>query len=129
MDAAGTITQAVGTVSAAGQLYTLQVDIGQRKDLVGDFIGTTQLVIGSTVINSAGAAPTAGNWSIFTATYTTNVADIGKTITIQLSTAGVEGDFDNVSLDASVAPVPEPVTVGLLGFGLLAIGLSKRVLS
>jgi hypothetical protein len=128
LDAAGTITQSVGAVSAAGQLYTLLVDIGQRKDLAGAFIGTEQLVIGSTVINGTGAAPTAGNWSTFTAMYITTAADIGQTISIQLSSAGVEGDFDNVRLDSSVAPVPEPMTVGLLGFGLLAAGLAKRLI-
>jgi hypothetical protein len=127
MNAAGMITQSVGTVSAAGQLYTLLVDVGLRNDLAGQPVGTTQLVIGSTVINGTGTAPTAGNWSTYSTTYVTSAADIGNTITIQLSSTGVQGDFDNVRLDASPAPTPEPITAGLLGFGLLAVGVFKRV--
>lgn len=126
MDATGTITQLVGTVAAANVVYTLLVDIGNRKDQPAT--GSVQLLFaGNSAVNATGVAATDGNWSTFTATYTTTAADIGKAITIQLSSGGVEGDFDNVRLDAtSTAATPEPTTIGLFGLGLLGLGVIRR---
>ena len=127
MDATGTISQTVsGTISAAGLVYTLQVDVGKRKDL--PTTGSVQLLIGSNPVSATGVTPTSGNWSTFTAVYTTVAADIGKTVTIQLSTTGgTQGDFDNVRLDATAqSSLPEPVSMVLLGSGLLALSVIGR---
>jgi hypothetical protein len=124
-DDSGTISQLIGNVTAANILYTLMVDIGQRKDVSGGALGTDQLLIGATAINGTGVAPTSGNFTTFTATYTTTSADIGKAITIQLSSTGIEGDFDNVRLDATNL-APEPGSFALLGLGLAGLGLVVR---
>jgi hypothetical protein len=124
----GTISQSVGTV-AANTTYTLQVDLGLRKD-GEDSLGTVQLLIGSTPVNATGIAPTIGNWSTFTATYNSVPADVGKTLTIQLTVTGDQSDFDNVRLDASsTGAVPEPVNTVLVGFGLAALGGVARLKS
>jgi len=99
----GMLSQNVGTVTSAGTIYTLKVDLGFRKDSI-NFIGTAQLKIGSTVITATGTAPTAGKFSTFTAAYLSVPADIGASITIQLSSAAGngndQGQFDNVRLTA-----------------------------
>jgi hypothetical protein len=65
--AGGTIDQVVGTV-VAGDVYTLQVDVGARTGKTFD--GAFELLIGSTAFAGSGTAPTSGNWSNWTATYT-----------------------------------------------------------
>ncbi len=89
----GSISQSVGTVSGAGILYTLTAAIGIRSDIPGSSLGTLQLLIGSTAVNGSGSTPTPGNFSTFTATYTSTAADVGKTITIQLTAPRHSGRF------------------------------------
>jgi hypothetical protein len=116
----GTISQIVGNV-VAGMLYTLQVDQGHQKGQNGTAV--TNLVIGSTPVLATGIAPAAGNWSTYTAIYLGTSADAGKTITIQLSANGIQGDWDNVRLDAVA---PEPTTFLLLGAGLIGLAYARR---
>jgi hypothetical protein len=114
-DAGGTITQVVGSV-AANTIYTLKVDLGLRKDNFVASLGTVALLVGSTPVYATGSAPSSGNWSTFTATYTSTAADLGKSLTIQLTATGFQGDFDNVRLDAS--PVtPQTFILPQLAFG------------
>lgn len=121
----GTISQTVGTVTLAGVSYKLLVDIGLRKDLT-NILGTAQLLIGSTSVLATGIAPVPGSFATFSAIYTSSPADIGKAITIQLAAIGAQGDFDNVTLDASPKGVPEPAAVALAGLGLAGIALIRR---
>jgi hypothetical protein len=109
-DPGGTITQTVGTV-APNTTYTLRVDLGLKSDGY-DSLGTVALLIGSTPVYAIGVAPTPGNWSTFTATYTSTAADIGQTLTIQLIATGNQSDFDNVRLTASI-----PQTLPQFAFG------------
>ena len=122
---AGTISQTVGPIVVADWLYTLRVDVGQRKDLPMDGIADLLLCAGS-VCNSAviatGLTPTPGSFGTFTATYLATAADAGKTITIELKTSGLEGNFDNVRLDAA----PEPTTFLLLGSAVVALASFRR---
>jgi hypothetical protein len=113
-DPGGTITQGVGTV-AANTTYTLQVDLGFRKD-GNDSLGAVALLVGSTPIQATGVAPTIGNWSTFTATYSSVATDIGKTLTIQLTATGTQSNFDNVRLTASPG-VPTTQILPQLAFG------------
>ena len=112
--ASGAITQAVGTV-AANTTYTLKVDLGFRKDGISS-LGTVAVLVGSTPVYGIGVPPTIGNWSTFTATYTSVSADVGKTLTIQLMATGTQSDFDNVRLDASPT-TPQVQILPQLAFG------------
>ena len=122
----GTISQVVAPTVQAGLLYTLQVDIGWRADPGQGFDGSADLLIGGVSCGASclavGVTPTKGNWSTFTATYIGTVADVGKTITLELQSSGPQGDFDNVRLDA----VPEPASLLLIGSALLGLGALRR---
>jgi len=124
----GTISQTVAATVQLGVVYTLLVDVGLRKDLGAD-PGVEGLLINGITYAATGVAPTAGNWSTFTATYTGLAADVGKSITIRLATGGVEGNWDNVRLsdNTTTSPVPEPVSGLLVGLAALAwAGIARR---
>jgi PEP-CTERM motif len=113
----GSISQTVAPLVQLGVIYTLQVDVGVRKDVGNP--GTEALVINGNTYFATGVPATPGGWSTFTATYTGTAADVGKAITIQLSSTGAQGDWDNVRLSDSTN-VPEPASGLLMGLALLA---------
>jgi len=121
----GSISQTVAPVVQLGITYTLQVDVGVRKDLGGD-PGTEALVINGNKYLATGVLPAPGGWSTFTATYTGLSADVGQPITIQLASDSSQGDWDNVQLNDSTAP--EPASTALMGLAALALaGISRRM--
>ena len=124
----GTISQSfvIPTINSTW-MYTLQVDIGDRLDQgVAGFLGTADLKIcagvSCTTIVATGTAPAVGGFSTYTATYLATAADSGKSLTIDLNSTGVQGDFDNVRLDA----VPEPASFLLIGSALFALSVIRR---
>ena len=121
----GTISQTVANVTVQdGITYILKVALGHRFDL--PFFASADLLVGSNMFKAIGVAPAAGDWSTYTATFTGSAADAGDTITIQLNSTGVQGNFDDVSLTA----VPEPSYLGVVGIGLaglLAFALRNRI--
>ena len=126
----GTLSQLVYTIPTltANLSYTLQVDIGDRKDLgAGGFVGTADLKIcgvsSCTTTAAIGTAPVVGGFSTYTATYLATAADSGKTVTIQLNGTGAEGNFDNVRFTDGV---PEPASFLLIGPALLMLGSFRR---
>lgn len=125
----GTISQTVGVTVQTGMVYTLLVDFGRRN--VGGFGAEADLLINGIQYQALGLTPALGNWGTYTATYTALAADLGKTITIELRTSGIQGDFDNVRLSDAVLDLsaPEPQFAGLVGLalaGLLAFSRRKR---
>jgi len=118
----GMISQTVGVTAVAGTTYTLSTAFGVRNDLGNP--GSVSLLVGTNMIFATGVVPTAGNWSIYTATYTASQADAGSAITIKLDSPGGQGGFDNVSLTA--AAVPEPATWGMLLAGFSMVGVAAR---
>ncbi len=119
----GSISQTVGSTVELGVTYKLLVDQGLRKD-IGD-PGTVALVIGNNAILASGTPPAPGGWQTFTAIYTGLADDVGKSITIRLTSPGVQGDWDNVRLDATTA-VPEPETISLIGLALVGMTVVAR---
>lgn len=127
------LSQTVGVTAVAGLTYTLEVDLGERKD-VGTFApggnGTIELVIGTTRVLATGTGPVSGGWSTYTATYTALSGDTGKAIQIYLGSASSQmGNFDNARLNSSgtplgeTNPVPEPAGLGIAGLaGLVLAG-------
>jgi hypothetical protein len=120
-----TIFQTVGTV-AASSMYTLQVDLGVRRNPgFTTFTSSADLLINGNIYLATGIAPTLGNWSTFTVTYTTLAGDAGKPIIIQLRSSGTQAEFDNVRLSVA-ASAPEPAGFTLFGLGLASLLVFAR---
>jgi len=74
-----------------------------RTDAPNDAL--VQLEIGNTVVATAPTTGTnySGTWSLENAVFTANAGEAGQQLTILLSSSGVQGGFDDVTLTA----VPE----------------------
>jgi len=117
----GTISQVVGTVQE-GQFYRLTVDLGFRHD--ADFTSSADLLVGGIQYMAIGDTPPRGTFYTWDATFFGTDANVGDTITIQLNSSGVQGNFDDIRLTSE--PVPEPSSMLLLGSGVLGLAQLLR---
>jgi hypothetical protein len=117
----GTISQDVGN-AVAGVTYTLSVDLLHRNDAA--FEGTMALLVDGLPVAGilTGSDPGPGFWGTYTETYTALGGDDSKMLTIRLNSSGIQGDYDNVQLDAT----PEPGTMLLVASALTGFGLLHR---
>jgi len=138
----GSISQVVSAVAIPGATYTLNVDVGFRKDAWDS--GQVFLVIDGHQVHATPTAPVvqfSGNWVDYTASYTATAADAGRSIEVLLEEtyAGHIGNWDNVRLTDNIPllvtdppPVvgaPEPTTwaMMLVGFfGVASLALRRR---
>lgn len=140
----GVISQTLSTNATANTVYVLSVGVGLRGELqalnpsytINLFAGDTLLgswtdnAYGTEHMNTATNSPLlpliAGGWQ--TISFATQNATIaGVPLKIQLFAAGVQVDFDNITLNAfPYIVVPEPGTYALMGSALLALGIILR---
>ena len=126
------VQQTVATI--AGTQYTLSFWVGNIFD-PGGIYGTTSTVdvrlggISGALLGAfANNSTTRGTqvWQQFTATFTAT----GSSTTLDFLNADPATDnsngLDNVVLNPSGTTVPEPGTLLLLGFGLIALGFIRR---
>ena len=107
--------------------YILSVFVGDRLDgLNSDY--SFSLEAGSTILGTfsgSTAAIPAGTFQQESLTYTTGDTVTAGDLTILLTSAGPQTDFDNVALvdpqTDSVVSTPEPGSIWMLGVGLLGL--------
>ena len=123
----GTISQDLGVSLLPETTYTLSVFVGERLDQLNTNYSIA-LMAGSTTLctfSGSNASITPGTFADETCTYQSGATVPTGDLSIVLRSAGVQSDFDNVSVNANV-PVPEPSSMGLLAVGLLcAIFLAR----
>ena len=126
----GDITQTLAATVQVGVTYTLQVDVGWRKDTDGtdaSLPGAAFLVVNGIPHSGTflGGAPVVGAWNTETIVFTAGPTATGP-IMIDLSRiSGVQANFDNVRLSDNLTPgtaIPEPTYTGVLAacFAVLA---------
>jgi len=121
----GSATQTLSALLTAGSAYTLQVEVGDRKDSnfpgyrVALWAGDNLLASESSLVPNDGFLT-----SIVHYTALTGNPLLGQALKIELHSNGIQVNFDNVRLD--VSPVPEPASQALLLVGLFGIGAVVR---
>ncbi len=123
------VSQTLVDTLQADTTYTLTVAVGWRLDLP-DFGFPTfpgygiELWAGSNLLASdydtdaGNSRPAVDSWKDVTATYTSPSSVSADPLEIRLMGYGIQTNYDNVRLDATV--IPEPSSFALLIFGLFA---------
>ena len=117
----------------ADMQYVLTVDLGNRTNAEFPDDVQIRLAFGGTpgtnfltAESSLNPLPPNGEWVSWENTYVTdaNPAGLGQPLRVELRTGGHQALLDNVRLDATPIPIPEPGTLLLLAIAL--VGLACR---
>jgi hypothetical protein len=129
----GTISQTLtGTTLLANTVYVLSVDVGHRLDrgelvLVTDY--SIALYAGDTLLNSFSASNgliPIGTFANETLTFTSGATVPTGDLRIVLSSAGLQTNFDDVTLAATDTPEPASLTLLAAGLGLMILVFRRR---
>lgn len=118
-------TQTLSALLTANRVYSLQVEVGDRKDStfpgyrVSLWAGNNLLASESSLVPNDGFLTSTVNYTALTGN-----PYLGQNLRIELHSNGIQVNFDNVRLD--VSPVPEPASQVLLLGGLLGTGAVAR---
>ena len=121
------LSQTLLTLFAANTTYTLTAQVGHRGDAA--FPGyRVQLLEDAVVLAECVTCvtPSANSFSLSTVTFTSGPSVPTALLGIRLVSSDTQTDFDDIKLDASPAPVPEPGTLFLIGAGLAGLGVIGR---
>jgi PEP-CTERM motif len=121
----GSISQTLGVSLLPDSIYTLSVFVGDRLD--NRFANySINLMAGSTSLctfSGSNASITPGMFADETCTYQSGSSLPAGNLSILLTSAGTQTDFDNVSLNVNSVSVPEPSSLALVCAGFLCVGV------
>ncbi len=127
----GTISQVLSTTLANNTLYNLLVDVADRSDTA--FPGyAVRLYAGANLLAQESSLVPNNGWLTSSISFNSGVSGFaGQALRLELFSAGVQTNFDNVRFSDNtrsegVTAVPEPLSLILLGSGLLGIATVRR---
>jgi hypothetical protein len=123
----GTAQQTLAATLQANSTYTLQVDVGDRKDVTFKPY-TVSLLAGSNVLATESSLVPNNGFLTSVVSFTTLAANpyLGQALSIRLTSGAKQVNFDNVRLDVVTTAVPEPTSVALFLAGLGWMGMATR---
>ena len=124
----GSISQNLGVTLLPDSIYTLSVFVGDRLDAYHANYSLALMAGSTTLCTFSGSDATigAGLFANETCTYKSGATVPSGDLSIVLTSAGAQADFDNVSLN--VTSVPEPTSLALMAAGLVCAALLTRCL-
>jgi len=127
----GVLSQILSSTLTASTTYTLTIDVGRRPDVA--FPGYDVFFLaGGTLLASFDEnvlTPVSNSFATESLVFTAlpGNPNLGQALEIRLQSVRGQTNWDNVRLDASTTNgVPEPGTLGLMGFGLLGFARLRR---
>jgi hypothetical protein len=121
----GSVSQVLNAFLLANSTYTLQVEVGDRRD--STFPGySVSLTAGGHVLATESALTPNDGFLTSVISFTTQATNpyLGQLLGITLHSNGIQTNFDNVRLDVST--VPEPASTAMMLAGLAWLGMAAR---
>lgn len=122
-----TISQILSDTLQANTNYTLLVEVGDRLDTAFPGYAVEFRAGGALLASESALIPPNGTFLTSQINFFAPAGhpNLGQALEIRLLSSGTQTNYDNVRLEATV--IPEPVTLLLVGFGLIGLGAWQRV--